>query len=211
MPAPQRASPRQPVPALSFLNQACCRPMLLRAHIAVWLKSTSRASGLRARRNCLRLQPPSTGIHATGRHRRAREVGEEVSIGPCAVIGEVASIGEGTRIEAGAVIGAGVASASTAAFIPAGHDLPRNHARQSGRGPRRRGAGRGRLRLRARPRHRRLHAVSAAGNPGDRRRRGDRRQLHHRPRRAGTRPASAAAPRSTTWSTWATTATSAKT
>jgi UDP-3-O-[3-hydroxymyristoyl] glucosamine N-acyltransferase len=53
------------------------------------------------------LQPPS-GIHAMAVIGQQVELGENVTIGACAVVEDHAHIGAGTRIEAGAVIGRGV-------------------------------------------------------------------------------------------------------
>jgi UDP-3-O-[3-hydroxymyristoyl] glucosamine N-acyltransferase len=54
----------------------------------------------------LELTPPPMGIHATAVVGQHVELGENVTIGPCAVVDQVVRIGKGTRIDAGAVIGA---------------------------------------------------------------------------------------------------------
>jgi UDP-3-O-[3-hydroxymyristoyl] glucosamine N-acyltransferase len=58
--------------------------------------------------NLLAPKPAATGVHPAALLAANVKLGENISIGPCAVIGEKASIGAGTRIEAGAVIGAEV-------------------------------------------------------------------------------------------------------
>ncbi len=52
--------------------------------------------------------PPPSGVHPAAVIGRQVELGENVTIGACAVIEDYAHIGSGTRIEAGAVIGQGV-------------------------------------------------------------------------------------------------------
>jgi UDP-3-O-[3-hydroxymyristoyl] glucosamine N-acyltransferase len=52
--------------------------------------------------------PPPSGVHPTAVIGRQVELGENVTIGACAVVEDHAQIGAGTRIEAGAVIGRGV-------------------------------------------------------------------------------------------------------
>ncbi len=52
-------------------------------------------------------------IAASGTHRTASigdhvELGENVTIGPCAVVDDYAQIGAGTRVEAGAIVGRGI-------------------------------------------------------------------------------------------------------
>ena len=49
-----------------------------------------------------------TGVHPTASIGQHVELGENVTIGPCAVLDDYAQIGAGTRIEAGAIIGRGV-------------------------------------------------------------------------------------------------------
>jgi UDP-3-O-[3-hydroxymyristoyl] glucosamine N-acyltransferase len=56
----------------------------------------------------LKLAPPPAAVHRTAVIGALVELGEQVSVGPCAVIGEGASLGAGTRVEAGAVIGQNV-------------------------------------------------------------------------------------------------------
>jgi UDP-3-O-[3-hydroxymyristoyl] glucosamine N-acyltransferase len=52
--------------------------------------------------------PPPSGVHPAAVIGQQIELGENVTIGACAVIEDYAHIGSGTRIEAGAVIGQGV-------------------------------------------------------------------------------------------------------
>ncbi|MGA3134437.1 MAG: UDP-3-O-(3-hydroxymyristoyl)glucosamine N-acyltransferase [Terracidiphilus sp.] len=52
--------------------------------------------------------PSPSGVHPTAVIGQHVELGENVTIGACAVIEDCAHIGSGTRIEAGAVIGQGV-------------------------------------------------------------------------------------------------------
>ena len=56
------------------------------------------------------MQPalPVTGVHPSAVIGAHVELGDDVTIGPCAVIGDNAQSARGTRIEAGAVIGRGV-------------------------------------------------------------------------------------------------------
>jgi len=49
-----------------------------------------------------------TGVHASAVLGQHVKLGEDVTVGPCAVVEDYAHIGDGTRIEAGAVIGGGV-------------------------------------------------------------------------------------------------------
>lgn len=56
----------------------------------------------------LRPEMPASGVDAGAVVAPTVELGEGVSVGPCAVVGEKARIGARTRIEAGAVIGDGV-------------------------------------------------------------------------------------------------------
>jgi UDP-3-O-[3-hydroxymyristoyl] glucosamine N-acyltransferase len=51
---------------------------------------------------------PASGVHLSATLGEHMELGEGVSVGPCAVIGDHVHIATGTRIEAGAVIGDGV-------------------------------------------------------------------------------------------------------
>lgn len=51
---------------------------------------------------------PQTGVHPSAVIGAKAELGDAVSVGPCAVIEEGARIGAHTRIEAGAVVGRGV-------------------------------------------------------------------------------------------------------
>ena len=50
-------------------------------------------------------QLPVTGVHASAEVAPDAQLGEGVSVGPCAVIGQYAVIGKFSRIEAGAVVG----------------------------------------------------------------------------------------------------------
>jgi len=61
---------------------------------------------------------PATGVHSAAIVGANVQLGDGVSIGPCAVIAENASIGAGTRIEAGAVIGEGVQIGSDCRIYP---------------------------------------------------------------------------------------------
>ncbi len=56
----------------------------------------------------LKSAPPARGIAGSASVGRNVELGENVSIGPCAVVDDNAGIGSGTWIDAGAVVGAGV-------------------------------------------------------------------------------------------------------
>jgi UDP-3-O-[3-hydroxymyristoyl] glucosamine N-acyltransferase len=51
---------------------------------------------------------PATGVHPTAAIGAHVELGENVTVGACAVVEDYARIGAGTRIEAGAAIGKGV-------------------------------------------------------------------------------------------------------
>jgi len=51
---------------------------------------------------------PSARVHSSAVLGKDVKLGDEVTIGPCAVVGDGAQLGAGTRIEAGAVIGEGV-------------------------------------------------------------------------------------------------------
>jgi UDP-3-O-[3-hydroxymyristoyl] glucosamine N-acyltransferase len=66
----------------------------------------------------LQLLPPPTGVHPTAVIGRQVELGENVSIGACAVIEDYASIGAGSRIEAGATIGSYVSIGSHCHIYP---------------------------------------------------------------------------------------------
>lgn len=52
--------------------------------------------------------PAATGVHSTAFVGTHVELGEDVTIGPCAVVEDEARIGARTRIEAGAIVGRGV-------------------------------------------------------------------------------------------------------
>jgi UDP-3-O-[3-hydroxymyristoyl] glucosamine N-acyltransferase len=62
--------------------------------------------------------PPSTGVHPSAVVGQDVQLGENVSVGACAVIEERARIGRGTRVEAGAVIGRGVSIGENCRIYP---------------------------------------------------------------------------------------------
>jgi UDP-3-O-[3-hydroxymyristoyl] glucosamine N-acyltransferase len=85
---------------LGFVPPADCRMAVIEAkQPRLWFAQAARL---------LAAPLPATGVDASAEVARDAELGEGVSVGPCAVVGAGAVIGRSSRIEAGAVIGEGV-------------------------------------------------------------------------------------------------------